>query len=209
MPKRAQMIFIVLIFSFSARTMPETERDDPVFVGYEGCQMCHRDEFADWRRSKHAKAFELLRPGNRKVAKKRAQLDPDKDYTTSNKCLKCHTTGYRESGGFINIDDTPTRIGIGCEMCHGPGSDYRKIHKSKPLSFSRDEVMTAGQVYGSTDPEVCNRCHKNKDAPMNPRIDKEYEFNLEERLKNTRSFHKYYKSKGHGTPNVQITEHLE
>jgi hypothetical protein len=44
---------------------------------------------------------------------------------------------------------------------------------------------------------------------MKPRIDKEYEFNLETRLKDTRSFHKYYKTKGHDNPNVQISEHLE
>ena len=209
MPKYPQFVFFVLILSFFVTAMAETTDTKPVFVGYEGCQMCHRDEYADWRRSKHAKAFELLKPGNKKVEKKRAELDPDKDYTTNIKCLPCHTTGYRESGGFINTEEAPTRIGVGCEMCHGPGSEYRKIHKAKPLTFSRDEVMASGQIYGSSNPDVCNKCHKNKDAPMNPGIDKKYVFNLEERLKNNRSFHKFYKSKGHENPDLQITEPLE
>jgi len=164
----------------------------PVYVGFEGCKMCHRDQHADWEKSKHAKAFELLKPGVRVAAKKKAELDPDKDYTTSIKCLKCHTTGYREPGGFVNMADTPSRAGIGCEMCHGPGSEYRKIHKQKHSGFTHDEVMAVGQVYGSIDTHVCKHCHEHEDTPMQPKVDDKYNFNLEERLKNTRSYHKHY-----------------
>ena len=164
----------------------------PAYVGFEGCAMCHRDQHKDWEKSKHAKAFELLRPGVRVAAKKKAELDPDKDYTTSLKCLKCHTTGYREPGGYVNMAETPSRAGIGCEMCHGPGSEYRKIHKQKHTGFTREEVMTAGQTYGSTDTKVCRRCHEHEDTPMQPKVDDKYKFDLEERLKNTRSYHKHY-----------------
>lgn len=155
--------------------------------------MCHRDQYADWQKSKHAKVFELLRPGQRVAAKKKAKLDPDKDYTTSIKCLKCHTTGYRETGGYVNFEETPTRAGIGCEMCHGPGSEYRKIHKQKHLGFTREEVSAAGQLYGSVDPQVCTRCHEHEDTPMQPSVDEKYMFNLEERLRITRAYHKHYK----------------
>jgi len=187
---------LMILLSLTARAdtdNAEIIKTEPFFVGYEGCQMCHRDQYADWRRSKHAKVFELLKPGARKVAKKHAELDPEKDYTSTIKCLKCHTTGYKQPGGFTSIDDTPTRAGIGCEMCHGPGSEYRKIHKAKPTSFTRNEVIAAGQTFGSSDPNVCHHCHEDKDTPMQPSIDDKYVFNLEERLKNTRSFHKYYK----------------
>lgn len=162
------------------------------YVGFEGCAMCHRDQFKDWEKSRHAKAFELLKPGVRVAAKKKAELDPDKDYTTSIKCLKCHTTGYREAGGYVNMKDTPSRAGIGCEMCHGPGSEYRKIHKQKHTGFTREEVMAAGQMYGSQDTAVCARCHEHEDTPMKPTVDEKYHFDLEERLKITRSYHKHY-----------------
>lgn len=165
---------------------------DAIYVGYEGCQMCHRDEFADWERSKHGKAFELLKPGARKSAKHRAELEPDKDYTNSEKCLKCHTTGYKQPGGFVSLAETPTRAGIGCEMCHGPGSEYRLIHRSKHAGFSRGEVMAVGQTFGSVDPDVCRKCHEHEDTPMQPKVDKKYIFVLDERLKDSRAFHKLY-----------------
>jgi hypothetical protein len=165
---------------------------EPMFVGYEGCQMCHRDEFADWERSKHAKAFELLKAGARKAAKHKADLEVDKDYTRSDKCIKCHTTGYNRPGGYVSLSETPTRAGIGCEMCHGPGSEYRLIHRSKHAGFTREEVMAAGQTYGSVDPKVCRQCHENEDTPMQPKVDKKYVFVLEERLQDYRAFHKLY-----------------
>lgn len=165
----------------------------PSYVGYEGCAMCHRDQYADWQKSKHAKAFELLKPGIRVSAKKKADLDPDKDYTGSLKCLKCHSTGYRESGGFVNVGETPTRAGVGCEMCHGPGSEYRKIHKQKHTGFSHEEAGAAGQLYGSTDTGVCARCHGHEDMPLKPEMDEKYVFVLKDRLKNTRAYHQHYR----------------
>lgn len=191
------MIVIVWLFPLILLTFP-TQADTlisaspPVYVGYEGCAMCHRDQYADWQRSKHAKAFELLKPGQRVAAKKKAELDPDKDYTTSIKCLKCHSTGYRQIGGFVNIEETPTRAGVGCEMCHGPGSEYRKIHKQKHTGFTHEEVGAAGQVYGSLDTQVCSRCHGHEDMPLKPEMDEKYLFVLEDRLKKTRSYHQHY-----------------
>jgi hypothetical protein len=185
-------LFILWALSFSAHGEAPVEEISPSYVGAEGCGMCHRDQYIDWQKSKHAKVFELLKPGERISAKKKAKLDPDKDYTTDTKCLKCHTTGFREPGGFTSITDTPTRIGIGCEMCHGPGSEYRKVHKQKRAEFTRSDVIAAGQKYGSADETVCHRCHEHEDTPMQPKIDDKYKFDLAERLKNTRAYHKHY-----------------
>lgn len=183
----------VWIFMMLVLATPIVPADDaPFYVGYEGCKMCHRDHFADWVRSKHAKTFDLLKPGIEVSVKKHASLEPDKDYTTSDKCLKCHVTGYEKPGGFVDIQLTPTRAGVGCEMCHGPGSRYRKIHKQEYAGFTREDVMAAGQVYGSVDEAVCESCHANEDMPMSVEIDEKYQFELEDRLKKTRSFHRYY-----------------
>lgn len=186
-------LFLLALLALPTHADTVVSASPPVYVGYEGCAMCHRDHYADWQRSKHAKAFELLKPGQRVAAKKKAELDPDKDYTTSIKCLKCHTTGYRETGGYVNLEETPTRAGIGCEMCHGPGSEYRKIHKQKHTGFTHEEVGAAGQLYGSLDPKVCARCHEHEDTPMQPSVDEKYKFDRDERLKITRAFHKHYK----------------
>lgn len=167
--------------------------EEPSYIGYEGCKMCHRAQFADWERSAHARAFELLKPGKRSSVKRKGDLDPDKDYTNDNKCLKCHTTGFEAPGGFISVRLTATRIGVGCESCHGPGSIYREIHKAQRSTLKRDDVIAAGQVYGSIDAQVCRKCHEHEDMPFQPEIDDKYRFDHAARLQVVRSYHKSYR----------------
>ena len=167
----------------------------PVYVGTEGCK-CHKSEIADWEFSKHAKAFDLLKAGEKKSSKKKAKLDPDKDYSSDEKCLKCHATGYKEEGGFVDENSTPAMAGVGCESCHGPGSDYRALHKDKSLSFTRAEAKGHGATYGSVDEAVCDVCHKGKENPFTPEVDKKYTFVHSDALKENRSFHDYYELEG-------------
>jgi hypothetical protein len=165
----------------------------PAYIGYEGCVMCHRAQYADWERSAHARAFDLLKPGRRNAAKRKADLDPAKDYTNTEECLQCHTTGYRKEGGFVSILQTPNRAGVGCEMCHGPGGEYREIHKAERSALDRARVIAAGQVYASEDPKICTNCHEHEDMPFQPELDDKYRFDPEPRLKQTRSFHRHYR----------------
>jgi hypothetical protein len=66
------------------------------------------------------------------------------------KCGPCHMTGYSPEG---NQDGRPGMIGtwpedgIGCEECHGPGSD----HAQKP---SKDNISVVST------PEACGKCHQ-------------------------------------------------
>jgi len=167
----------------------------PKYVGVEGCK-CHKLEISDWERSKHARTFELLEKGKRGAKKKKAGLDPDEDNTRNPKCLKCHMTGYKEDGGFQDMSSTPGMAGVGCEMCHGAGSEFRILHKEKTINFTRAETKAAGQLYGSMDVSVCKRCHEHPDTPFKPEVDEKYKFNLDERLKDARAFHKLYPLEG-------------
>lgn len=158
------------------------------YVGNKACSGCHKAEFADWQRSAHGKSVEVLSSGKKASAKSKAGL-ADKDYSKDDKCLKCHTTGFGKDGGFKSMDSTPELAGIGCESCHGPGSDYREIHKKKMLDFKRAETKAAGQTYASKGDKVCEKCH-NADSPFKAGVDPKYAFDLKERLKSgTESFH--------------------
>lgn len=167
----------------------------PKFVGVEGCK-CHKFEISDWEKSKHARAFELLGKGKKESKKKKAGLDPEKDYTQNEKCLKCHTTGFKQDGGFEDKASTPNMAGIGCEMCHGAGAQYRNLHKEKTTKFTKDEARSVGQAYGSLDASVCKTCHGHKDNPFKPEIDDAYRFDLEEAMKDSRAFHRIYPLEG-------------
>ena len=162
----------------------------PKYVGSEGCQ-CHKSEINDWNRSKHAKAFDLLLPGRRKLAKKAAGLNPDRDYSRDRKCIHCHVVGYRK-GGFVDMDTTPQFAGVGCESCHGAGGDYRVLHGKKPRTFTKAEATALGQHYGSLDESVCMRCHENGESPFKRKVNEKYRFNHATRLSKTKAFHQYY-----------------
>ena len=76
-------------------------RKKPKFVGAIKCNgSCHDPYYKAWVASPHGGTFNLLKAGVRKEAKERVKLDPEKDYTTTPLCLRCHTTGYKQRGGF-------------------------------------------------------------------------------------------------------------
>lgn len=158
------------------------------YVGSEGCSSCHKIATLSWEMSAHAQTFETLKPGARSKEKLKAKLDPNKDYTTDKDCLKCHTIGYNEAGGFQDVTSTPAMVGVGCESCHGPGSDYKFVHATNK-NFTKEEAKAAGQVYGSQDAAVCSACHVSKDTPMTPKIDKKYKFDYKKSIANRKSYH--------------------
>ncbi len=182
--------FVSAIFSAAAEDL----HAEPYYVGAKGCS-CHRAEIAEWERSKHARAFKLLEPGTYKGSKKKAKLDPLKDYTKEKECIKCHVTGYQKEGGFKTLNSTPDLAVIGCEMCHGPGSEYRNLHKKKGSSFTREEAMALGQIYSSLDNSICRSCHSHKDSPFQPEIDEKYNIDVDGAIAEARSFHQITKSR--------------
>jgi len=83
----------------------------PTYIGADKCKLCHKIQFDSWSKTKHAKAFDSLKPEDRQ----------------NKECVSCHVTGGKE--------DLP---GIQCEACHGPGSDYKTIAimKDKPKAIA-------------------------------------------------------------------------
>jgi hypothetical protein len=106
---------------------------DYTYVGTKKCKSCHLDVHKSWEKTKMGTAFETLKPGHAREAKLSFGFDADKDYTADATCLPCHTTGFGKPGGYeIPADKRAARKmkarqGVGCESCHGPGSEYVEI----------------------------------------------------------------------------------
>lgn len=152
--------------------------ETPTYVGAKKCRACHLKQFQSWEQTKMAKSFELLRAGVASAAKKKANLDPEKDYTHDEKCLGCHTTGYGKPGGFVSLEKTPDLVGVQCESCHGPGSEYLKegAMTLKNKDYKRADLLKLGLVAISA--ETCTgQCHNNR----SPFVGKDYVFNYEQR----------------------------
>ena len=180
----------------------------PKFVGATKCNgSCHDPYYLGWKNSPHGGTFNLLKPGERAKAKKRVKLDPEKDYTTTPLCLRCHTTGYKQRGGFKPAGsknkkgkDTSSKIDpeepnleqVGCEMCHSVagGSQFRIVMKASKGDFKKADIEPYGQRWDYAN--VCTRCHTHPNTPFQPDVHDKYKFNFEERKKKVHEIDKYW-----------------
>ncbi|MBI5492639.1 MAG: cytochrome c family protein [Deltaproteobacteria bacterium] len=187
----------------------------PSYEGYKKCGGCHKSQKDSWLKTSHGDAFDMLKPKEKAKEKKKAKLDPDKDYTSDEKCVGCHTTGYKRLGGYsesVPENKAQYLINVGCEVCHGPGSLYRKEHSKAGNRYKktnektpRQDIVDLGQDYDYE--EACNSCHMNykgspwKGAkepytPFTPEVDPEYKFNFDKAVRETgkgKAMHEHFK----------------
>jgi len=147
-----------------------------LYVGAKKCRPCHLKQYNSWAATKMANAFDLLKPGVRSDAKKRAKQDPSRDYTHDANCLPCHTTGYGKPGGFRSIEETPELAGIQCESCHGPHSKVLAVMTLQNKNYKRSEVLAAGLVVPN-EATCVGQCHN----PNSPFITPDYKFDYPSR----------------------------
>lgn len=89
------------------------------FIGAAACQGCHPNEYEDWTGTPHARAYQTLVEFQR-------QFDYD--------CVGCHTTAFKQTGGFENPWAVGTLKNVQCEMCHGSGQAHARAPKKNKLT---------------------------------------------------------------------------
>ncbi len=130
------------------------------YVGSPACESCHVDQHKLWSERGHARAFDTL------VTKNEAGNDT---------CLKCHTTGFGEIGGFTAKDSPDHLKGVGCESCHGPGGDHVAENARKKGTILRLTEKCDSCVIL----QICGSCHDDVN-------DAGFEFELKEKLERIR-----------------------
>jgi len=113
---------------------------DATYIPGSKCKTCHLKQFKAHAETPHAKSFEKL-------------TDAGEDKNPE--CLKCHTTGYGQPGGFADIISTEDLAGTTCQACHGPGS----AHIAHGLSKEQRKQTIEG-----TPKDACTKCHKIHEA---------------------------------------------
>lgn len=131
------------------------------YVGVAKCKVCHMDarlggnNFGAWKASPHARAFETLATDKAKAKAKELKIaDPQ----TSERCLKCHVTAHGAPAALVGLG-VKNEDGVGCERCHGPGSDYL------PNEVMRDKKVLAKMGLRPPDEKLCRECH-NLEGPF-------------------------------------------
>ncbi len=103
--------------------------DELRYVGSKNCASCHEYEYSRWKTKAHADAFATL-----------VEVGSDRDP----ECVVCHVVGMDRASGFVTAEKTPELKNVGCENCHGPGSEH---------------VRTSGQT-ATVEPKAgCQDCH--------------------------------------------------
>jgi hypothetical protein len=156
------LVALGLAIAFSASLMAQEKTEAPKkaghkFIGAQKCKMCHNsptkgDQFKKWSESKHAKAFETLAtPEAKEMGAKAGVENPQ----TSQKCLVCHVTGASAPAETKDASFNQAE-GIGCEACHGAGSDY------KDMKVMKDQAAAVAAGLVIPDEKTCVGCHNEK-----------------------------------------------
>lgn len=132
-------------------------RTGHTFVGSETCGECHTKAFEKWKETGHSNAFESLRTGRRGIPRIH---DPE--------CIACHVVGwdpqevFRYDSGYLNEISTKHLLNVGCENCHGPGSEHVKLINegdeeaaNKLMRVTREQARDSG----------CYKCHDLDNSP--------------------------------------------
>lgn len=107
------------------------------YVGSTACKTCHEAQWVQWKQTRHAGAYRTLLAAHRHFV-------PE--------CVQCHVVALNREGGFSQHDQRDELQGVGCEVCHGPGS----VHVASPA---------AANIGRSPDVSTCTVCHYGKHDP--------------------------------------------
>lgn len=133
-------------------------RQNPSYIGSSACGACHASRASgsaqiDWQAGPHSDAFASLSSGDaRHVLEERAN-----DISS---CLPCHSTI-----AHAPIGERQERIqseGVGCERCHGPGSEYSQ----SAVMRMEGGMIPLGGTPGTL--SECGSCHVTVDGDTGP-----------------------------------------
>jgi hypothetical protein len=126
------------------------------YVGASACKLCHKSElqggqYVIWEESLHAQAFANLKTDKAlEIGKSAGVSEP----AANAQCLGCHAP----------LADKAPELkdeGVTCEVCHGPGSAYKKLS----VMQDREQAAQNGLVLYDADlgkiEAHCLKCHQN------------------------------------------------
>ena len=141
--KRFVMIGVLVVFGVVAvfvagfRGVPRVfAQQSASYVGVDKCKGCHPKQYEGYKAKKFAKAWAVMEMRGK---------------TRDEKCLKCHSTGFGKTGGFISEESTPNMKHKQCEVCHGPGS----AHAANPGDSEASKQLRSFV----SEKNVCIECH--------------------------------------------------
>ncbi len=144
---------------FLRRTVDGTRMHTPRYVGSRACQSCHLSresgsQSVQWLQSRHAHAYwRLGADWALFLGRLRPQYADLESPISDERCLLCHTTGAQDPDALFE-PGFRVEEGVGCEACHGPGSEYMD---PEVMADREAFVEHGGRV---PDAATCRSCHR-------------------------------------------------
>jgi len=135
----------------------------PSYVGSRVCLECHGttetgSQYVIWLRSRHAHAYwRLAADWALYLGRLRPQYGDLETPADDGRCLLCHVTG-RQDDNAIFESTFRAEEGVGCESCHGPGSNYID---PEIMSDRAAFLANGGRVADQT---TCRSCHRKSET---------------------------------------------
>ncbi len=117
------------------------------YVGSNECASCHQKEQDIWKASPHSHAYATL-------TKVKMDYNPE--------CVGCHSVGFAYKSGFSTPVATPHLRDVGCENCHGPGSEHVAYYKAKKDGGATPMQYPSMKANGE---KACIGCHNPENSP--------------------------------------------
>ena len=122
------------------------------YVGSEKCKGCHEEAYDIWKKSGHSHALAALQTAKRPALR---QYDGE--------CVVCHVVGLQYESGYRNEKDTAHLMHVGCESCHGPGSEHIKNKNNAKIHalmnpWKRQDGEDEKRHKNRVD-QMCQKCH--------------------------------------------------
>ena len=150
------------VVDYGAQETPTLEKGKFKYVGVTACKKCHvkstgqfpKGAFSVWKGHLHSQAFRYLSQNDsRETARVLGIDDPVKDW----RCVKCHSTAYGADASQLT-ETYSDADGVGCEVCHGPGSAYAEIDHG-PSNADRHSLGFYKLENLGDREAVCVSCH--------------------------------------------------
>ncbi|HCJ66440.1 MAG TPA: hypothetical protein DHV62_03730 [Elusimicrobia bacterium] len=134
-------LFLGLVFILFAVVGSKVGATSYEYIGSTNCAVCHPAKYNSWLETKHSTT-------NHKSAS----------------CVGCHTTGYIVKS---TATATYTEGYVGCEACHGPGSEHQKVcgecHFGREGKINKHggdpKIVNYGELSAERSLDVCSACH--------------------------------------------------
>ena len=157
-------IGIIVLLFFGLVLAQEKEEAHHKYVGVKACGLCHKSEkqgaqLKIWEGSKHSQAYEVLKSEQAAaIAKEKGLKVPAYE---SDDCLQCHVTEFGVDSSMLDAKYVG-QMGVQCESCHGPGSDYKKMSIMKDREKAIANGLNIPSVKDGSAEKLCVTCHNEK-----------------------------------------------